>query len=114
MTARRRCSRSTTKRKRRGGSAKKESRGAHASQSRMQSVRGTSMADSQPSLPDGMYAEWRGTVYPARGTVRPPKSVRLIVETAKEGFDEVAPGRFRRTVPMSELTALFDLQTYCT
>jgi hypothetical protein len=80
----------------------------------MQAVKGTPMADSQPSLPDGMYAEWRGTVYPARGTVRPPKSVRLVAKAAEEGFDEVAPGQFRRAVPMSELTALFELQTYCT
>ena len=72
------------------------------------------MVDSQPNLPDGTYAQWRGTVYPARGTVRPPKAVRLMAESAEDGFEEVAPGQFRRTVPMSELTALFELRTHCT
>ena len=72
------------------------------------------MAGSDSTLPDGMYAEWQGRVFPATGTVRPPNSMRLVTDHPEEGFEEVTPGRFRRIVPTSELTALFNLQTYCT
>jgi hypothetical protein len=63
-----------------------------------------------------MYAEWQGRTFSATDTVRPPRSVILWTEdpaSTAAGFTEATPGRFRRVVPESELTALFELKTRC-
>lgn len=63
-----------------------------------------------------MYAEWRGGVYLASDVVGTPRMVRLWTEDptrTRGGFEEIIPGRFARLVPESDLTALFDLVTYC-
>jgi hypothetical protein len=72
---------------------------------------------SRPTLPDGTYAEWMGLTHPIGFVVSQPATVDLRWAgpmPPPEGFEEAKPGEYWKLVPMSELTALFDLQTYCT
>jgi hypothetical protein len=75
----------------------------------------TAMPNQEP-LPDGTYAEWQGSTYRASFTARPPASVRIRAEKQGEippGFEERKPGEISKVVPKTELTALYQLQTYC-
>jgi|SRR5215204_1375607 len=72
---------------------------------------------SRPTLPGGTYAEWLGLTHPIGFVTRPPATVDLNWAgpmPTPEGFEEGKPGEYWKLVPKSELTALFDLQTYCT
>lgn len=59
---------------------------------------------------DGFVARWRGEEYDASpdGT-----EVRLYRTEPAEGFEQVRPGRFRRTVPVGEVTDLGYVRTMC-
>ena len=79
----------------------------------VQEMRKEHLTSEMTGPPDGMYAEWRGTVYRATDTVRPPRTVKLWQDRPTEGFEKVGgSGKFRRLVPESELTALFELKTF--
>ena len=60
---------------------------------------------------DGFYAGWGGAEYEARPD---GDQVRLYVSEPTEGFDDVAPGRYRRTVAADELDHLTYVITRCT
>jgi hypothetical protein len=70
----------------------------------------------EPERPDGTYAQWRGATCRARFVARPKGTVRLYLEQPAEippGFEARGEGEYAGLVPKSELTALFELQTYC-
>jgi hypothetical protein len=60
---------------------------------------------------DGYYAGWGDAEYEARPD---GDHVRLYVTEPAEGFDEVAPGKYRRIVPADELDHLTYVITRCT
>jgi hypothetical protein len=60
---------------------------------------------------DGFFAGWGGAEYEARPD---GDQVRLYAAEPADGFDEVAPGRYRRSVPAGELDHLSYVITVCT
>ena len=60
---------------------------------------------------DGFFAGWGDAEYEARPD---GDRVRLYAAAPADGFDEVAPGRYRRTVPAAELDHLSYVITVCT
>jgi hypothetical protein len=66
--------------------------------------------------PDGIYADWQGTTFRAGFVPTPRGAVRIRAAASgpiPPGFQERTPGEISRLVPKSELTAMYQLQTYC-
>lgn len=59
---------------------------------------------------DGYIARWRGTEYDASPD---GEQVRLYVTEPADGFEEVNPGRYRRSVGASEVELSY-VRTVCT
>jgi hypothetical protein len=59
---------------------------------------------------DGYLARWRGDEYDASPA---GDQVRLYRSDPADGFEEVRPGRFRRSVPIIELEDLSYVRTEC-
>jgi hypothetical protein len=59
---------------------------------------------------DGYLGRWRGDEYDASPA---GDQVRLYRTDPADGFDEVRPGRFRRSVPITELEDLSYVRTEC-
>ncbi|MEO3781849.1 hypothetical protein ABGB12_00840 [Actinocorallia sp. B10E7] len=60
---------------------------------------------------DGYVAIWKGSEYEASPT--PEGEVRLYTTQPAEGFAETRPGRYRRSVPASEIERLRYVRTAC-
>ena len=60
---------------------------------------------------DGYVARWRGEEY----EVSPDgEEMRLYATEPHDGFDEIRPGRYRRIVPIGEVTDFAYVRTTCT
>ncbi|MFX0593447.1 hypothetical protein [Melissospora conviva] len=60
---------------------------------------------------DGYLARWRDADYPASPD---GDDVRLYRDNPAEGFTEVAPQRYVRVVPATEVSAIVYVRTACT
>jgi hypothetical protein len=69
------------------------------------------MGEGELNMRDGFFAGWCGQEYEASPN---DDQVRLYSTEDAEGFDEVAPGRFRRVVSAEELDHLTYVITVCT
>ena len=64
---------------------------------------------------DGYVARWSGVDYEARPDIGGGRvAVRLYRSHPAPGFEEVAPGRHRRIVPLSEVERLSHVSEVCT
>lgn len=63
-----------------------------------------------PSHMDGYIARWRDREYEASPD---GDYMRLYTPDPQEGFTEVAPGRYRRSVPAPEVEDFYYLRTVC-
>jgi len=64
---------------------------------------------------DGYRARWRGAEYEASPDIGPGGSlIRLYSTQERDGFEELAPDRYRRTVPMDEVERLMYVSQVCT
>lgn len=66
-------------------------------------------------MPAGGYrARWQGEEYPAAADPQPDELlIRLYRSNLADGFDEVAPDRYVRTVPAAECDAVLHVTTVC-
>ena len=59
-------------------------------------------------------ARWRGDEYPAAVDPQPDQLfIRLYREGPTDGFDEIAPDRYVRTVPATECETVLHVTTVC-
>jgi hypothetical protein len=63
-------------------------------------------------LPDGTYLIWRGRTYRGSLAPTPGEAVLFATEQEDEQFTPTRAGRWRRTVPLTEVE-LFELTTRC-
>jgi hypothetical protein len=59
---------------------------------------------------DGYAARWQGREYEASPD---GEQVRLYRPDSEDGFEEVRPGRYTRSVPMAEVDELVYIRTTC-
>jgi hypothetical protein len=60
---------------------------------------------------DGFVCQWRGQEYDCSPD---GAEVRLYATEPAEGFEQLAPERYRRVVPVSEISELGYVRTVCT
>ena len=63
----------------------------------------------------GYVARWRGADYEVSADISGARAhARLYRTQPADGFDEVAPGRYRRTVPLAEVERVAFVSEVCT